>query len=108
MSFLTATATVSLEGVDPSDFPAARASKSRSLLFQFSNPEDSAQIFSLGAVLTTSDGEPLSASAKDVPVELLFWQDAAREVVKSGAEFSIWYSRTIGIARIDVVQPVER
>lgn len=82
---------------DPSRAWAALASGSNSLLFQFCETSESQQeLVSLGAMVTTPDQSPLVWGERDRQVLLNFWDDAARMQVHEGAEFSIWYGRTIG------------
>lgn len=75
---------------------AALASGSRSLIFKFADPDAPDGSMSLGAMLTTPDASALSWGDRDRQVTLNFWDDAARLYVHEGAEFSVWYSRTIG------------
>jgi hypothetical protein len=89
---------------DPSRAWAALASGSKSLLFQFSAiSESQPELVSLGAVVTTSDQRPLAWGDADHEVLLNFWDDAARMHVHQAAEFTMWYSRTIGSGVITAV-----
>lgn len=47
-------------------------------------------------MVTTPDQTPLAWGDTDREVFLNFWDDAARMHVHEGAEFMVWYSRTIG------------
>jgi hypothetical protein len=89
---------------DPSRAWAALASGSKSLLFQFSAMSESQpELVSLGAMVTTSDQRPLAWGEVDREVLLNFWDDAARMHVHEAAEFTVWYSRTIGSGVITAV-----
>ena len=68
-----------VEEPDPARAWAALASGSKSLLFQFSAaPGFSAELVSLGAMVTTPDQNPLAWGDIDRQVLLNFWDDAAR------------------------------
>jgi len=93
-----------VEEPDPARAWAALASGSKSLLFQFSAaPGFSAELVSLGAMVTTPDQNPLAWGDIDRQVLLNFWDDAARLHVHEAAEFGVWYSRTIGTGVITAV-----
>ncbi|TWE11760.1 hypothetical protein [Rudaeicoccus suwonensis] len=84
------------EDSDPDRAWGALASGSRSLIFKFADPDAPDGSISLGAMMTTPDAVPLAWGDTDREVALNFWDDAARLYVHEGAEFSVWYSRTIG------------
>lgn len=82
---------------DPARAWGALASGSKSLLFQFTtSPRSQTELISLGAMVTTADQQPLAWGDVDREVLLNFWDDAARLHVHEAAEFTVWYSRTIG------------
>lgn len=86
-----------IEDADPARAWAALASGSKSLLFQFAGLGESDQeLVSLGAMVVTPDQSALSWGDKDRNVLLNFWDDASRMYVQDGAEFTVWYSRSIG------------
>lgn len=71
-------------------------SGTRSLLLMFAGLEDPEQRMSVGAVITTSDGQAVQPGHSNVEVELQFWADEARVYATPGVAFELWYGRRVG------------
>src|SRR4051794_22742078 len=93
MAGVRASARIVLANRAAGGLDVAMPSGTRSLLLQFQTPTGAV---SVGAVITTTDGAPLSPGSAPVDVDLLCWADEAAKYVAPGREFSLWYGRTVG------------
>ncbi len=65
---------------------------SRSVMFRFPEAAEHEDGDMFGAILEELDEQPDGL----LRVHLLFWNDRARIYATPGAEFEVWYARTVG------------
>lgn len=91
---LTAQVRLSLN-VDPTREYRLPGAGSRSMLFVFAGKQ-------IGAEAHSSTGDFVQSSRHEA-VTLIFWDEAARQIVAPGSAFDVWYGDTIGHGQVDSV-----
>lgn len=72
----------------------------RSVLLYFVDQKGERLEWALGTLIETVDGAALAPGLSNLNVTLTFWEQAAVDVVKPGAQFLLWYGGDIGQGEI--------
>ena len=68
-----------------------------SLIYVFGEDEQ------IGALASTADGRDLTPDTSHGSVRLDFWAPQAKDIVRAGRAFEIWYGGTVGRGSVDSV-----